>query len=60
MTEEGIYSTSLTCVSGHGELYCMKVEDFVKRFKPGSEQRQVLLEMASNKEKSTTHKLQQA
>ena len=36
-TQSQIYSTSLKCVSGHGEIYCLKAEDFTKRFKNGTE-----------------------
>ena len=50
-------STSVTCVSNTGNVFCIKVEDFLKRFKMGSDSRKILASMAIVKEKAIKDKI---
>ena len=50
-------STSVTCVSISGDVFCIRLEEFLKWFKTGSESRRILAAMAIVKEKAVQDKL---
>ncbi|TNV87945.1 hypothetical protein FGO68_gene15688 [Halteria grandinella] len=56
-SEKHCSSLSLRCKSTEGELFQMSKEDFIKRFKQGTEPHKVLVAMALAKEKAVQDKI---
>lgn len=59
-TERKFQSSSLTCTSSEGEIYCLKIEEFHKRFKSDTDTYKTLLLSALNKEVTIIEKTNEA